>query len=136
MCCVVLETSVLTLLQKRPPSLENVPSSKEHPLPSDERLNGSSENDPTDDDDKALVGETILSKAAIGQPECGKARRPPTGAEVTAIKAAQELFLSSSFKLQVHLRVLFVLRVSSLLGYHRSMLSYQTFDQKIHENHH
>jgi hypothetical protein len=29
------------------------------------------------------------------------AHRPPTGAEVTAIKAAQDLFMSSAFKLQV-----------------------------------
>ena len=39
------------------------------------------------------------------------------GAEVRAIKAAQELFLSSSFKLQVTLEVFFVFDVCSPLIY-------------------
>lgn len=67
----------------------------------DDRLDGGSENGPTDDD---LVGETMLCKNSTGQPGSGKARKPPTGAEVRAIKAAHELFLSSSFKLQVPLK--------------------------------
>ena len=61
-------------------------------------------------------GGTMLCKTAQGQTESDKARKPPTGAEVRAIKATQELFLSSSFKLQVLLRFFFVSLVSSLLG--------------------
>jgi len=95
-----------------------------------------SESEPTDNEDSVLVGETMPCKTAQGQTESGRARKPPTGVEVRAIKAAQELFLSSSFKLQVLLRVFSVSRVSSLLGYHRLMPSYQTFDQRIHGSHH
>lgn len=143
-CVVVcLSHRAEPLLQKRPLllELEDVDLSKEHPLASDDPLDmkrGSSgsvgsENDSTDIEDNAVVGET---KTAQGQTESGKARKPPTGAEVRAIKAAQELFLSSSFKLQVLLRAFFFSRVSSLLGYHRLMPSYQTFDQRIHGSHH
>lgn len=60
-----------------------------------------SESEPTDNEDSVLVGETMPCKTAQGQTESGRARKPPTGVEVRAIKAAQELFLSSSFKLQV-----------------------------------
>ena len=74
-----------------------------------------SENDPTDNEDNALVGETMLCKNVQGWTEGAKARRPPSGAEVSAIKAAQDLFLSSSFKLQV-LLIGFVVRVFLLLG--------------------
>ncbi|KAF8269425.1 Nrap protein-domain-containing protein [Lactarius quietus] len=83
------------LSKRRPISLEGV---KEHPFAS---LDGGSENDPTDDEDNAPVGEKMLCQTAIGQLESAKAHKPPTGVEVRAIKAAQELFLSSSFKLQV-----------------------------------
>ncbi|KAI9438492.1 Nrap protein [Lactarius indigo] len=96
----------IRLSKKRPLLLEEVHSSRDCSLASDGRLDGhnelvGSENHPTDDGDYALAGETMLCKTAPGQTESGKARKPPTGAEVTAIKAAQELFLSSSFKLQV-----------------------------------
>jgi U3 small nucleolar RNA-associated protein 22 len=36
-----------------------------------------------------------------------RTHKPPTGAEITAIRAAQDLFMSSSFKLQVSLAVRF-----------------------------
>ncbi|KAH9061207.1 Nrap protein [Lactarius vividus] len=90
------------LSKKRPLLLEEV----EHPLTSDRRLSShsgsvGSENDPTENEDDALVGETTLCKTAQGHTESGKPCKPPTGAEVKAIKAAQDLFLSSSFKLQV-----------------------------------
>jgi hypothetical protein len=80
----------------------------------------------------------MFRETAIDQPESGNACKPPTGTEVRAMKAAQELFLSSSFKLQVTPKVffVFVFPVSSLLRYHRSMPSYQTFDQRIHGSHH
>ncbi|KAH9173856.1 Nrap protein [Lactarius sanguifluus] len=99
------ETDV-RLSKKRPLLLEEVHSLKERPLTSDGRLDShsgsiGSENDPTDHEDGALVGEIILCKTAQGHTEGGNARKPPTGAEVRAIKAAQDLFLSSSFKLQV-----------------------------------
>lgn len=61
-----------------------------------------------------MVGETISCKAAQVRTEVAKARKPPTGAEVRAIKAAQELFLSSSFKLQVLLKGFFVSRVFTI----------------------
>ena len=41
--------------------------------------------------------------------------KPPTGAEVTAIKAAQDLFMSSAFKLQVCLVVRFYVSVAPML---------------------
>lgn len=50
------------------------------------------------------VGETAqLSTSG------SRTHKPPTGAEITAIKAAQDLFMSSSFKFQVSLVVLLCL---------------------------
>jgi hypothetical protein len=65
-----------------------------------------------------------------------KAHKPPTGVEITAIRAAQDLFLSSSFKLQVSRIVLHCESYLLLLPNSRSMLFYQMFGQKIHANNH
>jgi len=48
------------------------------------------------------VGETAQLRTPGSRPH-----KPPTGAEITAIKAAQDLFMSSSFKFQVSLFVLY-----------------------------
>ena len=60
-----------------------------------------------EDDDPA--GEDVwhgISKVDVGDTAqvCtlgGTVHKPPTGAEITAIRAAQDLFMSSAFKLQV-----------------------------------
>ncbi len=63
-----------------------------------------------------------------------RTHKPPTGAEITAIKEAQDLFMSSSFKFQVTFFVRY--RVSYCLTFraHRLMLFCQTFGRKIHAN--
>ncbi|KAI0266446.1 pre-rRNA processing protein Utp22 [Gloeopeniophorella convolvens] len=47
------------------------------------------------------IGANGDERTVPGQPSTGKVHKPPTGDEVRAIKEAQELFMSSSFKLQI-----------------------------------
>ena len=64
-----------------------------------------------------LAGEESwhgIYASCVGEPETAqlctpgsRPHKPPTGAEITAIKAAQDLFMSSSFKFQVSLFVLY-----------------------------
>lgn len=83
------------------------------------------------------VGGSPLAGEETWHGICGtsgsRTHKPPTGAEITAIRAAQDLFMSSSFKLQVSL-VCFVSHAASLLRTHRLMLFYQMFGRKIHAN--
>lgn len=74
------------------------------------------------DDDLSDVGGSALAgdeswhgicASSLGETDrvCtsgSRTHKPPTGAEITAIRAAQDLFMSSSFKLQVSLAVRFI----------------------------
>jgi hypothetical protein len=99
--------SRLNLSQKRTPLLERVQSVDGDPL-------GLTEREFSD----ALPGEEVCSNLHTNGPGDtarghDNANKPPTGVEVRTIKAAQELFMSNSFKLQVW----FILYLCLVLSY-------------------
>jgi U3 small nucleolar RNA-associated protein 22 len=84
-------------LQKGLPSLESVEWANDGP---------SALGEAADDYEKNVRASSVGETAQVCT-SGSRAHKPPTGAEIAAIRAAQDLFMSSSFKLQVSLVVSF-----------------------------
>jgi hypothetical protein len=106
--------SKLNLSQKRPPLPETVQSTDGDAFGLTERsgdhekLESSVSAGITKEFSDEMPGEEVCSDLYTNGPRDttrghDNAYRPPTGVEVRTIKAAQELFMSNSFKLQVRL---------------------------------
>ena len=119
-------------MQKRLPSPESVKWANDGPstlgeAADDYEKNESSKSFGSDDDlsdvgGGALAGEESwhgICASSVEETQVytsdSRTHKPPTGAEITAIRATQDLFMSSSFKLQVSLEDIFVSHVTSLL---------------------
>ena len=96
--------------------LGSVECTKEVPCTSDEEADTHEANEANDfgspgPEDDLLAREDVwrgIGTVDVGDTAqvCtlgGTVHKPPTGAEITAIRAAQDLFMSSAFKLQVSL---------------------------------
>jgi U3 small nucleolar RNA-associated protein 22 len=102
-----------SISQKRSPLQGSVDASGPSAL--DEAANDYERNEPSESlgpDDDSDVGRSTLAgeeswhgicASSVAQVHTSGSRthKPPTGAEITAIRAAQDLFMSSSFKFQV-----------------------------------
>ncbi len=111
-----------SISQKRLPSQRSVDSDAGGLSALDEAANDYEKNEPSESlgpDDDSDVGDSTLAgeeswhgicTSSVGETaqvhtSGSRTHKPPTGAEITAIKAAQDLFMSSSFKFQVSLVV-------------------------------
>lgn len=93
-------------MQKRPSTLESVECTKEVPVASDEEADTHESNESNGHPGPEDVWHGIAGDVGDTAQVCTlgtTVHKPPTGVEITAIRAAQDLFMSSAFKLQVSL---------------------------------